>query len=181
MMKRALEIASISAENIRFNKKPVKNAIVAVRVEAAHGWSTKPALDKGTNPQWNEKLSVELPLHVTFITLEVKRKSSSGSYKVIGGVTVPVSDFAGDLGAPEGHVHFLSYKLRDSNGVQTDGIINISAKMAVPVLAPATAPARSYEVPRPQMEVPVGHQRKMMGAGGLAIGVPVWHAQPCRC
>ncbi|KAL3737727.1 hypothetical protein ACJRO7_019284 [Eucalyptus globulus] len=174
-MKRALEITLISGENLRLNKKPVKNAVVAVRVEAGHECSTKPAPDKGTNPQWNEKLAFDLPLHAGFITLEVKCRSSSGSYKLVGGATVPVSDLAGEPGTPEGHVHFLSYRLRDSNGVQTDGIINISAKMSGP------APAHKYEVPRPPIGVPVGHQRKMMVAGGLVIGVPVRYAQPCRC
>ncbi|KAF8026996.1 hypothetical protein BT93_E0041 [Corymbia citriodora subsp. variegata] len=169
-MKRALEITLISAESIRLNKKPVKNAFVAVRAEPGHECSTKPALDKGTNPQWNEKLIVDLPLHVAFITLEVKCKSSSGSYKVVGGATVPVSDFAGALGTPEGYVHFLSYRLRDSNGVRTDGIINISAKMPVP----APALACKCDVPRSEVGVPVGHQRKMTAAGGLVVGVPVW-------
>ncbi|KAL3737717.1 hypothetical protein ACJRO7_019274 [Eucalyptus globulus] len=173
-MKRALEITLISAENIRLNKKPVKNAVVAVRAEPGHECSTKPAPDKGTNPQWNENLVVDLPLHAGFITLEVKCKSSSGSYKLVGGVTVPASDFAGDFGTPEGYVRFLSYRLRDSNGVRTDGIINISAKMAAPALA------RTYEVPRPEIRVPVGDQRKMVAAGGLVTGFPVWYAQPCR-
>ncbi|XP_030533726.2 BON1-associated protein 2-like [Rhodamnia argentea] len=174
-MKRAFEITLISAENIRLNKKPVKNAVVAVRVEPGHECSTKPAPDKGTNPRWNENLIVDLPLHAGFITVEVKCKSSSGSYKLVGGATVPVSDFAGDPGAPKGHVHFLSYRLRDPHGVRTDGIINISAKMAAP------APSHKCEVPRPEIGVPVGDQRKMMAAGGLVTGVPVWYAQPCRC
>ncbi|KAI6707590.1 hypothetical protein NL676_010552 [Syzygium grande] len=173
-MKRALEITIISAENIRLNKKPVKNAVVAVRVEPGHECSTKPAPDQGTNPQWNENLVVNLPLHAGFITVEVKCKSSSGSYKIVGGATVPISDFAGDFGAPGGYMHFLSYRLRDSNGVRTDGIINISAKMA------ALAPTRMYEVPQPEIGVPVGDQRKMMAAGGLVTGVPVWYPQPCR-
>ncbi|KAI6707584.1 hypothetical protein NL676_010546 [Syzygium grande] len=172
-MKRALEITLISGENLRLNKKPVKNAVVAVRVEPGHECSTKPVPDRGTSPRWNENLIVDLPLHAGFITMEVKCKSSSGSYKVVGGAMVPVSDFAGDIGTPEGYMHFLSYRLRDSNGVQTDGIINISAKMA--------APAPTYEVPRLQIGVPVGYQRKMMAAGGLAIEVPVCYAQPCRC
>ncbi|KAI6707585.1 hypothetical protein NL676_010547 [Syzygium grande] len=176
-MKRALEITLISGENLRLKKKPVKNAVVAVRVEPGHECSTKPAPDRGTSPRWNENLIIDLPLHAGFITVEVKCKSSSGSYKLVGGATVPVSDFAGDLGTLEGYVHFLSYRLRDSNGVRTDGIINISVKMA----APAPAPAPTYEVPRPQIGVPVGQQRKMMAAGGLVIGVPVWYAQPCRC
>ncbi|XP_030474299.2 BON1-associated protein 1-like [Syzygium oleosum] len=174
-MKRALEITLMSAENIQLNKKPVKNAVVAVRVEPGNECSTKPALDSGTNPTWNENVVVDLPLHTGFITVEVKCKSSSGSYKLVGGATVPVSDFAGDFGTPEGYVHFLSYRLRDSNGVRTDGIINISAKMAAP------APTRMYEVPRPEIGVPVSDQRKMMAAGGLVTGVPVWYAQPCRC
>ncbi|XP_030533480.1 BON1-associated protein 2-like [Rhodamnia argentea] len=176
-MKRALEITLISGENLRLNKKPVKNAVAVVRVEPGRECSTKPAPEKGTNPEWNENLVVDLPQHAGFITVEVKCKSSSGSYKLIGGATVPVSDFAGDFGAPKGYVQFLSYRLRDSHGVRTDGIINISAKMA----APAAAPAHSYEVPRPEMGVPAGDQRKMVSAGGLVTGVPVWYAQPCRC
>ncbi|XP_048132514.1 BON1-associated protein 2-like [Rhodamnia argentea] len=176
-MKRAFEITLISAENIRLNKKPVKNAVVAVRVEPGHECFTKPAPDKGTNPRWNENLIVDLPLHAGFITVEVKCRSSSGSYKLVGGATVPVSDFAGDPGAPKRDVHFLSYRLRDSHGVRTDGIINISAKMA----GPAPAPAHRYEFPQPQIGVPVGHPRNMMAAGGLVTGVPVWYAQPCKC
>ncbi|KAI3441827.1 C2 domain-containing protein [Psidium guajava] len=177
MVKRALEITLMTAENIRLNKKPVKNAVVALRVEPGQECSTKPAPDKGTNPRWNENLIVDLPLHVGFITVEVKCKSSSGSYKLVGGATVPVSDFAGDLGAPHGHVHFLSYRLRDSNGVKTDGIINISAKMAVPT----PAQANTYEVPQPQIGVPFGHRRNMLAAGGLVTGIPVRYAQPCKC
>ncbi|KAF8027000.1 hypothetical protein BT93_E0045 [Corymbia citriodora subsp. variegata] len=174
-MKRALEITLISAENIRLNKKPVKNAVVAVRVESGHECSTKPAPDRGTNPQWNENLVVDLPPHAGFVTLEVKCRSSSGSYKLVGGATVPVSDLDRDFGTPTGYVHFLSYRLRDSNGVRTDGIINISAKMAAP------APAHTYEVPQPEIGVPVGDQRKMTAASGLVTGVPVWYTQPCRC
>ncbi|KAK3428725.1 hypothetical protein EUGRSUZ_E00204 [Eucalyptus grandis] len=175
MMKQALEITSISAENIRLNKKPVKNAVVVIRVEHGYECSTKPAPDKGTNPKWNESLAVDLPLHAGFITVEVKCKSSSGKYKLVGGAIVPISDFAGEFGAPEGHVHFLSYRLRDSSGVRTDGIINISAKMAIAALA------HTYEVPRPEIGVLVGDPRRMMVAGGLVTGVPVWYAQPCRC
>ncbi|KAF8026998.1 hypothetical protein BT93_E0043 [Corymbia citriodora subsp. variegata] len=174
-MKRSLEITLISAENIRLHKKPVKNAVVVVRVEPGLECSTKPAPDKGTNPKWNESLVVDLPLHAGFITVEVKRKSSSGTYKLVGRATVPVSDLAGEFGAPEDYLHFLSYRLRDSNGVRTDGIINISAKMATP------ATAHTYEVPRLEISVPVNDRRKMMAAGGVVTGVPIWYAQPCRC
>lgn len=167
----------ISGENLRLNKKPAKNAVVAVRVEPGHECTTRPAPKKGTNPEWNENIVVDLPLHVGFITVEVKCKSSSGSYKLVGGATVPVSDFAGDFGAPKGYVHFLSYRLWDSHGVRTDGIINISAKMA----APAPALAHTYGVPQPEIGVLAGDQRKKVAAGGLVTGVPVWCAKPCRC
>ncbi|KAI3441825.1 C2 domain-containing protein [Psidium guajava] len=174
-MNRSLEITLISGKNLRLHKKPVKNAVVAVRVEHGCECLTRPVPDKGTNPEWNENLVVDLPLHAGFITVEVKCKSSSGSYKLVGGATVPVSDFTRDSGAPEGYVHFLSYSLRDSNGVRTDGIVNISAKLAAPALS------HTCEVPRPEIGVPVGDQRKIMVAGGLVTGVPVWYAQRCRC
>ncbi|XP_056160600.1 BON1-associated protein 2-like [Syzygium oleosum] len=170
-MKRSLEVTAISGEDLRYHKKPLKDAIMVVRADSDDHCMTKPAAEEGTNPKWNEKLSLDVSMHGEFITVEVHCKRSSWrDHKLVGGVRIPVSDILGGL-TPENYVHFLSYRLRDNYGIR-NGIINISVKSTTP----------AYVMPKPQLQpelgVPMG-ERKVAG-GTLVTGVPVWFAQPCR-
>ncbi|XP_030533727.1 BON1-associated protein 2-like [Rhodamnia argentea] len=168
-MKRRFEITVISSEDLRYHKKPLKNAIVVVRADSDHHCMTKPAAEDGTNPRWNEKLFLDVPLHGGFITVEVHCKQPSWrDHKLVGGVRIPVSDILDGL-TPENYVHFLSYRLRDNYGI-SNGIINISVKL--------TAPAYVMPESQPELGVPMG-ERKVAG-GVLVTGVPVWFAEPCR-
>ncbi|KAF8026994.1 hypothetical protein BT93_E0039 [Corymbia citriodora subsp. variegata] len=184
-MKRCLEITAISGEDLRFHKKPLKNAIVVVRADSADPCTTKPAAVDGTNPRWNEKLTLDVPLHGEFVTVEVHCKRSSWrDHKLVGGVRIPITEILGGL-TPENYLHFLSYRLRDNYGIR-NGIINISVKSTGP----------SYVMPRPQLElrVPTGERKMASGrpelgvltgerkvpSGVIVTGVPVWLAQPCN-
>ncbi|KAK3428728.1 BON1-associated protein 2-like [Eucalyptus grandis] len=170
-MKQRLEITAISGEDLRFHKKPLKNAIVVVRADSADPCMTEPAAEDGTNPRWNKKLTLDVPLHGEFITVEVHCKRSSWrDHKLVGGVRIPVSEILGGL-TPANYLHFLSYRLRDNYGIR-NGIINISVK--------STAPAYVMPGPQPELGVPMGGRK--VASNVVVTGVPVWFPhQPCYC
>ncbi|GAB4861818.1 hypothetical protein Ancab_037074 [Ancistrocladus abbreviatus] len=132
----ALEITIISAEGLSMgSNRPVrKNTFVRVQTDPRNGQyqtCTKVDSQGGSYPAWNEKLVLSMPMQAKFITLEVKCKATpstgNGEDKLIGGATVPVSDFIGGF-APSNHLHFLSYRLRSLRG-EKNGIINFSVKV----------------------------------------------------
>ncbi|OWM88239.1 BON1-associated protein 2-like [Punica granatum] len=159
MQQRSLEVTVISGEDLRLGRKPVsKDVSVVVKTDFGCGYrcTTKVADAEGSGigPQWDEKLA-SLPLQWDnrgVIALEVKCRTQLGDERLVGAARVPLSDFLGGY-APENHLHFLSYRLRDSIG-QRNGIINFSARVK--------APGKGSEVGGPS------------GSGGVAVGIPVW-------
>ncbi|KAG2331077.1 hypothetical protein Bca52824_002257 [Brassica carinata] len=132
---RKLEITAISAEGLLLDgRKPVKkNAFVSFD---CNGAIVRTRVDKvgGGYPVWEDKLETEFSLP------EKKKKESfmyvgvycqvSGKEKHVGTARVPVKDFTGGY-APEGFLHYLSYRLWDEYG-KRNGIVNFSARI-VPV------------------------------------------------
>ncbi|XP_075478737.1 BON1-associated protein 2-like [Primulina tabacum] len=121
---KAIEVTVISAEGLLENRrKPLKkNAFVVVKSDPLEPVSTGVDSEGESYPSWNQKLEMELPAHVRFITVE----AHSGS-KVIGSADIPVTDFDGGY-LPENYLSFLSYRLRDTNG-EKNGIINLWVKV----------------------------------------------------
>ncbi|CAA3002046.1 BON1-associated 2-like [Olea europaea subsp. europaea] len=124
---RVIEVTVISGEDLRVNRRnPVKkNAFVIVRTDPLNERSTGMNTENGCNPTWNQKLVLDLPMHATFITVEVH----SGN-KIIGISRIPLSDFTGGY-LPANYLSFLSYRLRDAKG-EKNGILNLSVKVNGP-------------------------------------------------
>ncbi|XP_059302831.1 BON1-associated protein 2-like [Lycium ferocissimum] len=119
---RVLEVTVISGEGLK------KNTFVTIKTD--HSCNTQTTrIDKegGSCPTWNEKLFIDLPMHVSYLTIEAKCKNSSGNIKTIGIARIPTSDFIGGF-LPEDYLQFLSYRLRDEKGAK-NGIINLSVKV----------------------------------------------------
>ncbi|KAG8391779.1 hypothetical protein BUALT_Bualt01G0222500 [Buddleja alternifolia] len=154
-----IEITVISAENLMITRRqPVKkNAFIVVKSDPFNSQSTGTDPDGGSYPAWNEKLIMELPVHVRFITVE----AHSGS-KVIGTASIPVSDFAGGH-LPENYLSFLSYRLRDGNG-DKNGIVNLSVKVKGTGNNGCAASCS-----QPWMGVPADNKV----SGGVVMGIPV--------
>ncbi|KAJ8633638.1 hypothetical protein MRB53_026974 [Persea americana] len=124
-----LEITIISAEGLIYRSRSVtKNIFVTVRTDPTNHQSSSVDEAGGCNPSWNKKLQLALPASSTklVVGVEVRRKTSSGS-QLIGIANIPMSDIFGDY-VPSSHLHFLSYRLRESDGGK-NGIINLSIKM----------------------------------------------------
>nr|WNH14556.1 BON1 [Betula platyphylla] len=157
---RTLEVTVISGENLRTNRKPVKkNTFVVIRTDSNNVCTTKMDADGGSYPSWNEKLVVDVPLHVRFITVEVQCKTSVGN-KIVGVARIPISDFVGGY-VPQSYLHFLSYRLRDSKG-EGNGIINISVRAKIP---------KSYSS---CSEIGIGVPLEESNFGGVVTGIPIW-------
>ncbi|XP_059637648.1 BON1-associated protein 1-like [Cornus florida] len=163
---RTLEVTIISGEGLLVTQsRPVKkNAFVIVRTDSVDTQMTKLDTEGESNPAWNEKLVVDMPIHARFLTVEVQCKTSSGN-RVIGTARVPVSDFTGGY-TPENYLHFLSYRLRDGNG-ERNGIINLSVRAKVP--ENASSYATFYSQPGLKVSADEGV------SGGIVTGVPVWY------
>ncbi|XP_020541429.2 BON1-associated protein 2 [Jatropha curcas] len=176
-----LEITVLSAENLKLAGKSVKkDTFVVIKVDPLNSQSTRADYEGGSNPSWNQKLEIGMPMHARFITLEVQCKIGSGN-RVVGTANVPVSDFMSCY-IPENYLNFLSYRLRDVRG-EKNGIVNISLKVKSPAACATPGmrknlPSYSWQSsPSPQMRptwgVPVG-QKNCLGHGGVVTGVPVW-------
>ncbi|CAH2057803.1 unnamed protein product [Thlaspi arvense] len=125
-MRRSLEIVLISAEGLKVDRKPVKKKTFGVvRIDQEYKFSE---LDQqgGSYPVWNQKMEMEMAINgsVRFISVEVKYRTSGGAEKIVGCAKIPVTDFMGGF-APQGHLNFLSYRLRDEHGDKS-GIVNVS-------------------------------------------------------
>ncbi|KAI3829216.1 hypothetical protein L1987_03333 [Smallanthus sonchifolius] len=168
---RALELTIISGESLSLaGKRPIKkNAYVVIKTESSNDQTaTAMDTDNGSYPSWSQKFFIDLPVHATFFTLEVRCKNGSGDH-VVGSVRVPVSDFTRWY-FPNNYLHFLSYRLRDRYG-ERNGIINFSVKVKSPdnvVGAGASmaysSPARGWKYGGVSMNQGVSH--------GVVIGVP---------
>ncbi|KAI3693345.1 hypothetical protein L6452_33180 [Arctium lappa] len=126
---RDLELTIISAESLSLagNCRVKKNPFVVIKIESnADQTTTTDTENNNSNPTWNQKFFINIPMNVRFFTLEVRCKKFSGD-RIVGSARVPTSDFEGHY-FPMNYLHFLSYRLRDRNG-ERNGIINISIKM----------------------------------------------------
>ena len=161
---RTIEITVLSAENLRIDRRSIKkNAFVVVRSNGGSDFRTTGIdVDGGSNPNWNEKLLLELPVHATALTVYVYCKTSTGD-RLIGTATVPITDFSGGY-VPENYLHFLSYRLKDQRG-ERNGIINLSARTKVPSAPEYSCSAASSSA--------VG---KNDFGSGVVIGIPIWSA-----
>ncbi|KAG7639839.1 BON1-associated protein 2 [Arabidopsis thaliana] len=196
--KRSLEIEVISAEGLKVDRKPLKKKTYSVVRIDEKSWASKVDELGGSYPIWKDRFDMEMPISasVRFISIEVYyRTSGSGRDKNVGYAKIPVTDFMGGF-APQGHLNFLSYRLRDEYGDKC-GIVNVSImvkpdgndhKSSLPsssfAVAPvdyaacswqATAAARNNQMWRPRtsssMVSTAGY-----GGGRVVTGVPVWCA-----
>uniref|UniRef100_A0A1J3DWL1 BON1-associated protein 2 n=1 Tax=Noccaea caerulescens TaxID=107243 RepID=A0A1J3DWL1_NOCCA len=139
-MKRSLEIELISAEGLKVDRKPVKRkTFCVVRIDQK---SKNTKIDElgGSYPIWKDKIEMEMPIDgsVRFISVEVLYRTKGGAEKNVGYAKIPVTDFVGGF-APQGHLNFLSYRLRDQCGDKS-GIVNVSIMVK---------PDGSYKSPSP--------------------------------
>ncbi|KAL0739888.1 hypothetical protein Bca4012_081401 [Brassica carinata] len=124
---RSLEIELISAEGLKVNRKPVKKKTFGViRIDQKTHHTCKVDEQGGSYPIWKHRIKTEMATDgsVRFISVEVCYKTSGGAEKSVGVAKIPVTDFMGGF-APQGHLNFLSYRLRDEYGDKS-GIVNVS-------------------------------------------------------
>ncbi|ESQ39211.1 hypothetical protein EUTSA_v10001640mg [Eutrema salsugineum] len=189
--KRSLEIELISAEGLKVDRKPVKRkTFCVVRIDEK---SKNSKLDEpgGSYPVWKDKIEMEMPVNgsVRFISIEVLYRTGGGVEKSVGHAKIPVTDFMGGF-APQGHLNFLSYRLRDEYGDKS-GIVNVS------IMVKPEGRDIKYSSPSPSMVVPADYaacssqaaaaangqmwtsssQAATVGYGRRVVtGVPVWCA-----
>lgn len=189
-MQRSLEIELISAEGLKVDRKPVKRKTFCVVKIDQKTRVCKLDESGGSCPTWKDKIEMEMPINgsVRFISIEVLSRTSGGAEKNVGYAKIPVTDFMGGF-APQGHLNFLSYRLRDEYGDKS-GIVNVSImvkpdgnniKYSTPSpLVVATsdyAACSSQAAVNGQMWRPKTSSSMAVGAGygGREVtGVPVW-------
>ncbi|XP_010544696.1 PREDICTED: BON1-associated protein 2 isoform X2 [Tarenaya hassleriana] len=184
-MSRHLEITLISAEDLRVNRRPIagrRNTFAVVKTDPFNVRKTKPDECGGSHPTWNDKFEMEMPMNgrVQFVSVEVLYRTGSGSEKQIGLATIPATDFIGGY-SPEGHLNFLSYRLRDEYGDKS-GIVNVSIRVKPdprfgPEKTPTTEkkPAANYSVcssPAAGLWRPATTMTAFSG-GRIVTGVPI--------
>ncbi|KAJ9188375.1 hypothetical protein P3X46_003738 [Hevea brasiliensis] len=172
---RTLEITVLSCEDLRIDRRLVKkNTYVMVRTDPLNYRTTKMDTEGGAYPSWNQKLTIDMPLHERFITLEVHCKTASGD-RTIGTSRMPTTDFMGGY-LPENYLNFLSYRLRDAKG-ERNGIVNVSVKVKVPEYYLSSINNKKV-VPennsfsmtsKPVPAIPIGSGKNF----GIVIGIPV--------
>ncbi|XP_022945702.1 BON1-associated protein 2-like [Cucurbita moschata] len=157
---RTLEITVISAEDLHRRRKSMKKkSFATVKIDSQNLGSTQIDDRGGSYPFWNNKMALNLPSNVSFMTVYVHSGNFSRN-EIVGTANVPVSDFLGGF-VPESYLHFLSYRLRDVRG-ERNGIVNISVR----VLASdhtSTPQTRKVQIPA----------EKTNFGGGVAIGIPM--------
>ncbi|KAL8238429.1 hypothetical protein R6Q59_014996 [Mikania micrantha] len=170
---RVLELTIISCESLTLaGKRPVKkNTYVVIKIESSNDQlATAMDTDNGSYPSWSQKFIVDMPMHVTFFTLEVRCRNSSGDH-VVGSARVPVSDFTRWY-LPSSYLHFLSYRLRDRYG-DRNGIINFSLKMKLPDDVAGVGASAGYSSPA-ILGLKYGGANMGQGSShGMVIGVPL--------
>ncbi|CAI9101727.1 OLC1v1039119C1 [Oldenlandia corymbosa var. corymbosa] len=172
---RVLEVRVISAEDLSVNRRqPLKkNAFVVIKSEAQKiEAATTVDKDGGSYPSWDEKFSVDMPMHSRYLTAEVRCRGGAGGDRLIGSAKIPVTDFLGGL-VPENYLHFLSYRLWDYNG-ERNGIINLSVRVVKGSPAAKVgfnAGGASCSSTQPWAGVPVADK---VSSGGTVTGIPVW-------
>lgn len=175
---RTVEITVLSAEDLRVDGRSVKKkAFAVVKLDPFNNRVTKVDAVGGSYPAWDEKLVMKLPMHVTFITLEVQCRTCSGSGdRLVGRATLPVSDFIGGY-VPENHLKFLSYLLRDARGIRS-GILNVSVRVKAGSGLGLLKSRYEYcsSSPSAQQKPVIGADEKKFS--GLVAGIPVWNPYP---
>ncbi|CAH8325269.1 unnamed protein product [Eruca vesicaria subsp. sativa] len=187
-MKRSLEIELISGEGLKIDRKPVKRkTFCVVRIDQK---TRVCKLDEtgGSYPTWKDKIEMDMPINgsVRFISIEVLYRTSSGAEKNVGVAKIPVTDFMGGF-APQGHLNFLSYRLRDEYGDKS-GIVNVSIMVKpdgndVRFSSPSMVATRDYaacssqaaangQIWRPNISSSVAVTASY--GGRVVTGVPVW-------
>ncbi|XP_004134335.1 BON1-associated protein 2 [Cucumis sativus] len=167
IISRTLEITVISAEDLHRHRKPIKkNSFASVKIDSQNPVSTQIDDKGGSYPLWNNRLALELPSNVSFMTIDVHSGNFS-RHKIVGTVNVPVSDFLSGF-LPESYLHFLSYRLRDGKG-ERNGIVNISVRVLVHdnYVASSSSSSQSQNVKIPAEKSNIG------GGGGVVIGIPI--------
>ncbi|CAK8560890.1 unnamed protein product [Lathyrus sativus] len=126
---KTLELTVLSAQDIHVNGEPVTTDVfVVVRAESTTAHTTPlSTVDNGVH-SWNEKFTVELSTYARSISFEVKYQTATG-VRDIGVARIAVSDFLGGS-VPETSLQFLSYTLRDWNGLR-NGVINFSVRVVL--------------------------------------------------
>jgi len=125
-----IEITVLSCEDLRINGRSVKkNTCVVVRTDPLNFRETTTDTEGGSYPSWDQKLTLDMSIRETCITLEVHCRTLSVD-RIIGSARMPVSDFMGGY-FPEGYLSFLSYRLKDPKGFE-NGIINVSVRLRAP-------------------------------------------------
>ncbi|KAG2288075.1 hypothetical protein Bca52824_047679 [Brassica carinata] len=113
-MTKTLEIDIRSAEGLKINRRLIKKkkTFAVARI------------GEKSNPKWNFKSEMPMKGSVQFISIEVFYRTRCGREKQIGEARIPATDFMGRY-SHEGHLNFLSYRLRDEYGDKC-GIVNVS-------------------------------------------------------
>ncbi|KAF8113805.1 hypothetical protein N665_0045s0048 [Sinapis alba] len=194
-MKRSLEIELISAEGLKVDRKPVKRKTFCIIKIDQDTRECKPDELGGSYPVWKDKLEMDMAMNgsVRFISIEVLYITSGGAKKNVGFAKIPVTDFMGGF-APQGHLNFLSYRLRDEYGDKS-GIVNVSImvkpdgkslKYSSPLMVATVdygACSSQAASVNGQMWRPARTSSSMALKAGyhgsrLVTGVPVWGAYP---
>ncbi|XP_010506554.1 PREDICTED: BON1-associated protein 2-like isoform X1 [Camelina sativa] len=191
-MKRSLEVEVISAQGLKVDRKPLKKkTFTVVSIDDKHSWKSNLDDLGGSCPVWKYKFDIEMPINgsVRFISVDVFYRTSNGAEKLVGHAKIPVTDFMGGF-APQGHLNFLSYRLRDDYGDKC-GIINVSImvkpdgsyndhKSILPLPSSSFAACSSQAAAATNNQM--WRQRTSMastagyGGGRVVTGVPVWCA-----
>ncbi|KAF9617559.1 hypothetical protein IFM89_037371 [Coptis chinensis] len=174
---RLLEIKIISAEDLRIDSRSTKkNAFVTIRTAANKLISTSMDSEGGSYPSWHENFELPLPHNVNHISLDVKCMNGS-TVRTIGSASIPCSDFLEDW-VPPNCLHFLSYRLRDSDG-KRNGIVNLCIRLInpnyrPPILASTEVQAQGYKISNACKSTTRScAQTGYSNTGGIAIGMPV--------
>ncbi|XP_013634575.1 PREDICTED: BON1-associated protein 1-like isoform X1 [Brassica oleracea var. oleracea] len=125
-MTKTLEIDIRSAEGLKINRRLIKKKKTFAVARIGEKSSRPSSLDDsgGSNPKWNFKSEMPMKGSVQFISIEVFYRTRCGREKQIGEARIPATDFMGRY-SHEGHLNFLSYRLRDEYGDKC-GIVNVS-------------------------------------------------------
>ncbi|CAH8389149.1 unnamed protein product [Eruca vesicaria subsp. sativa] len=163
-MTKTLEIDIRSAEGLKINRRLIKKKKTFAVARIGDKFRTSNLDDSGgSNPTWNYKSEMPMKGSVQFISIEVFYRTRCAREKKLGEAKIPAADFMGRY-SHEGHLNFLSYRLRDEYGDKC-GIVNVSI-----VVKPNSTETTMFEASSSSSEPPSidGY------CGRIVTGVPVW-------
>lgn len=162
---RTLEITVISGENVRITE----DAYVVVRAESLNSCTTKTAKDNGNGfISWNQKFSLDVPMHARSVTFEVQCKRFKG-FRPLGVARIALSDFFAGATVPENGLQVFSYGLRDWEG-KRNGVIHFAVRVAAPPVAEECLKG-TVVVARKGCGFNAGDMKK---PNEVVVGVPLW-------